>query len=193
MGQVFRRTLLATAGATLTAALLARKPMAQTVLTPKPDPEVSLRGMDALFPVNPPATPKPGSFKDANGKALSLADFAGKGLVVNMWATWCVPCVAEMPALDQMAAKLAAEGIVVLPLSSDRGGLKTVQRFYAAHEIAHLGIYLDAFGESAEAWGARGLPTTMIVDRKGQERARLEGGIDWTSDAAIDTIRKLTA
>lgn len=193
MGQVFRRTLLGAAGATLTAAVLARKPAAQTILSPKPEPKVELRGMDGLVLTDPPVTPSAQSFTDAEGHKLSLADFAGKGVVLNFWATWCMPCVAEMPALDAMAGKLAAEGIVVLPLSSDRGGLKTVQRFYAAHEIAHLGLYLDPYGAAAEGWGARGLPTSLIIDRQGRERARLEGGADWTSDAAIAALRKLTA
>jgi len=193
MGQVFRRTLLGAAGATLTGAVLARKLAAQTILTPKPDAKVDLRGIDGLVETNPPVVPSAQSFADAEGHKLSLADFAGSGVVLNLWATWCMPCVAEMPALDAMAARLAAEGIVVVPLSSDRGGLKTVQRFYTAHDIAHLGIYLDAYGAAAEGWGARGLPTSLIIDRQGRERARLEGGADWTSDAAIAALRRLTA
>jgi hypothetical protein len=98
-----------------------------------------------------------------------------------------------MPALDTLAAKLGDSAIVVLPVSSDRGGAKVVQRFYAAHNIAHLGLWLDPHGEAAQGWGARGLPTTLIIDRQGRARAKLEGGAEWASDAALAAIRKLTA
>lgn len=181
-------------GATLTAAAVARKPVAQTILTPKPEHAVRLEGMEAMVPTTPPAPPAPPaaqSFIDAEGKPATLTDFAGKGVVLNLWATWCVPCVAELPSLDALSQRLAAEGIIVVPLSSDRGGAPVVQKFYAAHSIAHLGVWLDPRGVAARSWGARGLPTTLIIDRKGQERGRLEGGADWASDAALAQIRKM--
>ena len=196
MNLIGRRTLIATGlagGATLAAASAPRKLAAQTILTPQPDPEVELRGFDAFMPTDPPAPPAPQSFTDAEGAAVSLADFKGKGVVLNLWATWCVPCVAEMPALDAMAAKLAGEGIVVVPLSSDRGGAAAVRKFYAAHQIAHLGIWLDHLGLAARGLGARGLPTTLIIDREGRERGRLEGGIAWATEEALAKIRALTA
>ena len=179
------------AGATLTPAAFVRKPSAQTVLSPKAEPEVELRGIETIKLTQPPAPLSAQTFADAEGKPVSLAAFAGKGLVLNLWATWCVPCVAEMPALDRMAAALEKEGIVVLPLSSDRGGAAQVRRFYDVHAIAHLGIWIDKFGMAAQGWGARGLPTSIIVDRQGNERGRLEGGIAWDSEAALAEIRKL--
>lgn len=194
MHQINRRDFaLQLAGATLALGISPRKPEAQTVLTPQPDPVPELAGMNKLMPTNPPAAIAPGSFTDEQGAPLTLSAFAGKGVVLNMWATWCVPCVAEMPALNRMAEQLAADGIVVVPLSSDRGGAAQVRKFYAAHQIDQLGIYLDKFGLAAKAWGARGLPTTIIIDRSGLERGRFEGGIEWDSPAALATIRKLTA
>jgi len=194
MRQINRRDMaLQLAGATLALGCGLRKPNAQTVLTPSADPVPELHGMDKLMPTDPPAAIAPGSFTDEQGAPLTLAGFAGKGVVLNMWATWCVPCVAEMPALNRMAERLAADGVVVLPLSSDRGGAAQVRKFYTAHGIDHLGIYLDKFGLAAKGWGARGLPTTIIIDRAGLERGRFEGGIAWDSEAALATIRKLTA
>lgn len=191
MNIVVRRSMLVAGAATLASAVLGRKPAAQTILTPRPEPAVHLVGMEALVLTTPPAPPSVQNFTDGDGAPVSLADFKGKGVLLNLWATWCVPCVAEMPALDATAARLAAEGIVVVPVSSDRGGAAVVRKFYAAHNIAHLGIWLDPRGEAARGWGARGLPTTLIIDREGRERGRLEGGAEWASDAALAQIRKL--
>jgi thiol-disulfide isomerase/thioredoxin len=175
MELITRRTLLAAAG-TLTAAAPMRKPRAAELLD-----------MSELK-IEPNPAPLPdATFTDAGGADHTLADFRGRGVVLNLWATWCVPCVAEMPALNTLAHKLG-DDIVVLPLSSDRGGKPTVERFYAAHEIA-LPVWLDPKGAAARAWGARGLPTTFIIDREGRVKARLEGGADWAN--AADMIRKL--
>jgi thiol-disulfide isomerase/thioredoxin len=194
MHRIGRRQITAgLAGATLALAAHPRKPWAQTVLTPRPESEVELRAIDTLKLTEPPASLASQVFTDADGHEMTPADFLGKGLVLNLWATWCGPCVAELPALDRLAALLDGSGILVLPLSSDRGGAAVVRKFYAAHNIDHLGIYLDKFGLAASGWKARGLPTTLIVDRAGRERARLEGGIAWDSEAAVATIRKLTA
>ncbi len=133
------------------------------------------------------------TFTDAQGQEKTLADFAGQGVVVNLWATWCPPCVAEMPALDRMAAALAQEGIAVLPLSSDRGGAAVVQAFYERTQVKTLGVWLDPRGAAARALGARGLPTTVIVDRSGRERARLEGDAAWDAPEFLAAVRRLTA
>ena len=131
------------------------------------------------------------AFTDAEGRERTLADFAGRGLVINLWATWCPPCVAEMPALDRLAATLAAEGIEVLPLSSDRGGRAQVEPFYQRTNIRTLGIWLDPRGTAARALGVRGLPTTVIVDRAGMERARLEGDAAWDTPEMLTALRRL--
>jgi thiol-disulfide isomerase/thioredoxin len=191
-----RRAALAAAGAvaagTLAAVALLRKPPAPTIATPLATGEaVRLHAISALVPTDPPRPPAEAAFSDAGGAAHRLADFSGKGLVVNLWATWCVPCVAEMPALQELAKKVAAQGIVVLPLASDRGGAEVVQKFYDAHGIDALPIWLDPKGEAARAWGARGLPTTLIIDRRGREVGRLEGAVDWAAEATAAELRRL--
>ena len=128
---------------------------------------------------------------DAAGKEHSFTDFAGRGLVVNLWATWCPPCVAEMPALERLARALAGEGVVVLPLSSDRGGRAQVEAFYQRVGITGLEVWLDPRGAAARGMGVRALPTTVIVDRAGMEQARLEGEAEWDHPALVAAVRRL--
>jgi thiol-disulfide isomerase/thioredoxin len=113
--------------------------------------------------------------------------------VINLWATWCVPCVAEMPSLAALSATLAPDDIAVLPLSSDRGGADAVRAFYREHEISGLPILLDPKGTAARLWQVRGIPTSLIIDTKGLERARLEGSADWSTPAAAAVVRRLVA
>ena len=148
----------------------------------------------AMLPRNSQAAGKPMPefrFRLADGTERTLADYAGRPVVLNFWATWCAPCVAEMASLDALAA--AMPGAAVLPLSSDRGGAAAVQQFYASHGLKHLGVLLDPMGAAARAIGARGIPTTLLVDPRGQERGRFEGAADWGSDASQRMVRALEA
>ena len=194
-----RRTVLALAGTlaagTVAAVALLRKPAAPPeVHTPQTTPEteaVKLQSLDALKRTDPPAPPAPFEFTDASGKVHTLADFAGKGVILNLWATWCLPCVAELPALAALSRRMADDGVVVIPLSSDRGGAPAVEKYMTGHGITGLSVWLDPKSQAARALGARGIPTTLIIDREGRERGRVEGAVDWASDASVATIRTL--
>jgi len=130
-------------------------------------------------------------FFDEAGATITAASHAGRALVINFWATWCPPCVAEMPAFDRAQALLKEEGILVLPLSSDRGGAAQVRPFYERLGLRHLPILLDPRGATARAFGARGLPTTVIINRAHQEVARLEGEAVWDDPAVLAAVRRL--
>jgi thiol-disulfide isomerase/thioredoxin len=182
MKLITRRGMLA-AGGTLAAGLTARKPHAETL------PDLAKR----LTLTDPPVAAPEVVFVSADGKEHRLSEFFGHGMVINLWATWCVPCVAEMPALATLSKLLAPDDIAVLPLSSDRGGAGVVQSFYQEHGITTLPVLLDPKGAAAKTWRARGIPTSLIIDRKGQERARLEGSADWSTQSAADTVRRLVA
>ena len=113
-------------------------------------------------------------------------------MVVNMWATWCAPCVAEMPSLEALSKALAPQDIAVLPLSSDRGGAGGV-RLVQAHGITGLPVLLDPKGALARAFDARGIPTSVVINREGQACARLEGAADWSGSDAVALIQRLTS
>jgi thiol-disulfide isomerase/thioredoxin len=180
---IHRRSILAAASATLAAVALPRKPRAET-LAPLS------QGLD---PVSPPQDPPDGIFVTSDGASHHLTDFKGRGMVVNMWATWCAPCVAEMPSLQTLSKALAPKDIAVLPLSSDRGGAAAVQAWYNAHNITALPVLLDPKGTLARAFNARGIPTTVIISASGKIVARLEGAADWSAPDAQVLIQKLAA
>ena len=191
-----RRALIAGGGVvaagTVAAVALLRKPDGPVIHTLLPGaPAVQVGTIERLTRTDPPTIPAAAEFQDGDGMPRTLGDYAGRGLVVNLWATWCVPCVVEMPELQALARKVAGDGILVLPLSSDRGGAEVVRRFYAANRIDALPVLLDPRGEAARAWGSRGLPTTLVIDRQGRERGRVEGAIDWASAATIAELKRL--
>jgi thiol-disulfide isomerase/thioredoxin len=178
-----RRMVLGAAAGTLAVGALPRKPLA-----------ADLAPLEAaLSPVSPPADPPDGVFMAADGSSHRLAEFKGRGMVVNMWATWCAPCVVELPSLDALAKALAPQDIAVLPLSSDRGGAAAVESWYRQHGITGLPVLLDPKGALARAFNARGIPTTVVINASGRVVARLEGAADWGSPAAQALIQKLVA
>lgn len=122
---------------------------------------------------------------------LTLAHYRGKGVVLNLWATWCGPCVAELPTLDRLAGIVSKDNIVVLPVSSDAGGAATVRAFYDRSEIDHLPVLLDPSGAILQAWSVPGIPVTVIFDRDGKPRAQLVGGADWGTEAAAAKVQAL--
>jgi thiol-disulfide isomerase/thioredoxin len=177
------RIPMAAVAGTLAAAVWPRKPLAET-LAPLGE---------ALEKLNPPTDLPDGVFVTRDGASHRLSEFKGRGMVVNMWATWCAPCVAEMPSLQVLSKALAPQDIAVLPLSSDRGGADAVEAWYQAHGITALPVLLDPKGATARAFAARGIPLTVIISTTGQVVARLEGAADWASPGAATLIRRLAA
>lgn len=131
-----------------------------------------------------PAVP----FVDAAGREQPLNGLVGMGLVVNLWATWCPPCVEEMPALDRLAAQGKALGLRVLALSADREGAAMVRKFYDVNSIRNLDVALDRPSRVARALAATGLPTTVLFDAAGREVGRVVGVAKWDAPAVIDFL-----
>lgn len=138
-------------------------------------------------------TPAPAEpFEDGAGATLSLADFGGQVLLVNFWATWCPPCVHEMPSLDRLQAELGGEDFQVLAISQDRGGARVAEPFLRERlELDNLALYLDPQFRVWKAFQAGGLPATYAIDRQGRIVGVLRGAAEWDSDDAKALVRHL--
>ena len=126
------------------------------------------------------------AFTGPDGAPVTLAAFRGKPVLLNLWATWCAPCVAEMPTLDA-AAKTLGGKVVVLTVSQDLDGAAKVTPFFAQHRFQALKPYLDPKLGLSLAYQAN-LPTTILLDSTGHEVWRRAGGTDWTSADAAKAI-----
>jgi len=140
-------------------------------------------------PANPerPAPSEP--FFDADGKEITLQEFGGRLVLLNLWATWCGPCAQELPSLDRLQAELGGDRFTVLALSIDRQGAAAVQPFFKTLNIAHLGIYVDPKSTFAQALDLQGLPTTLVISPTGIVLGRLVGPAKWDSPEAKTLVR----
>src|SRR5260221_11100762 len=131
------------------------------------------------------------AFDDAQGRSRTLADFKGKVVLLNIWATWCIPVRKEMPALDRLQGAMGSPDFEVVPVSIDRGGIEKVQAFYAEISVRHLAVYIDVSAQALRALRTVGLPTTLVIDRAGQEVGRVIGPAEWDSSEIGDILRPI--
>jgi thiol-disulfide isomerase/thioredoxin len=129
------------------------------------------------------------SFNDADGRPKNLAEFRGKVVLLNVWATWCVPCREEMPALDRLQAELGGPDFEVVALSIDRAGMSVVRKFFDEIAIKSLAMYIDESGRALRGLGILGLPATLLIDREGREIGRLIGPAKWDAPEMMAFIR----
>lgn len=169
-GWARRGWLAAAAVGTLAAGLGARKGAAQPI--------------GRLVETGPRDLPE-FAFTDAEGRSRTVADFAGRGLVINLWATWCPPCLKEMPALDALQTALGGPDFAVVAINIDTRNLDKPKAWLAQREIKALTYYADpqarVFQELRAARKVDGMPVSLIVDRDGCELAILPGPADWAS------------
>ena len=136
-------------------------------------------------------------FTDEAGNPKTLKDFAGKALLVHFWASWCIPCRAEMPALDKLAAAENSDGFMVLPSNLDlgEGGPDTARAFIAEGQWTNLPLYadstFDSFKQLQTSAVALGLPSTLLIDKNGCELAVLQGPAEWDSQDGRNVIAAL--
>jgi thiol-disulfide isomerase/thioredoxin len=128
-------------------------------------------------------------FDDGEGHARKLSDFKGKVVLLNVWATWCVPCRKEMPALDRLQASLGGANFEVVPVSIDHGGLDVIRKFYIEVGIRNLALYVDSSSQVLGRVRALGLPTSLLIDRSGEEIGRVIGPAEWDASEIIAFIK----
>jgi thiol-disulfide isomerase/thioredoxin len=148
---------------------------------------------DSIFTLwdEPPLLPDI-RFADTQGQELTLADFRGQYLLLNVWATWCSPCREEMPALDRLQEKMGSTTFNVVPVSIDgynTNGINLIKEFYLKYQLNNLGIYLDRSGELSSSLNVVGVPTTLLIDPEGREIGRMVGSAEWDSNETIRQIR----
>ena len=135
--------------------------------------------MAAFIYKQPAEAPAAVAFKTKDGRELSLADWKGRVVLLNLWATWCAPCRKEMPALDRLQKELGSKDFEVVALAVDRAGTDAAAKFLDQVEARNLGLYVDGTAKAGTALKAIGLPTTLLLDREGREIGRLTGPAEW--------------
>ena len=123
-------------------------------------------------------------FMDETGAEMTFADFQGKVVLVNFWATWCAPCREEMPSLAELQAELGGDDFQVVTIATGRNPPSAVDRFMDEIGVDTLPRYTDPRQALARSMGVMGLPVTVILDRDGNEVGRLMGGAEWNSESA---------
>lgn len=129
-------------------------------------------------------------FTDGNGAARSLADFRGRVILVNIWATWCVPCRREMPALDRLQARLGGPRFEVVAISIDGEGSVVVRPFFRELGLTSLRMYLDTSGKAMTDLAGVAIPVTVLVDGSRRELWRVSGPVDWDEDEVVERLRR---
>jgi thiol-disulfide isomerase/thioredoxin len=140
-----------------------------------------------VFRKAPEALPEV-KFQDGAGSERTLADWNGKVVLLNLWATWCVPCRREMPALDRLQKELGSEKFEVVAVSVDRKGAAASKKFLDETEVRNLKLYVDPTTRMTSELKVIGLPATLLIDVQGREIGRLLGPAEWDSEDAKQLI-----
>lgn len=130
-------------------------------------------------------------FTGADGSEMTLADFGGKYVVLNFWATWCAPCRVEMPHLSALQTAMGGDRMEVVTIATGRNPLPVMQRFFEEIDVDNLPLHTDPRQSLARGMGVLGLPVTVILDSDGYEIARMQGEADWSSENAIAIMQAL--
>ena len=174
--------------------------LADAILLPRGRPPVSEHEhtdagsapLGRFIPASPPHAPPPVSFTDIAGQRVTLSDFAGKAVLVNLWATWCAPCRREMPSLEKLQTRFE-DKIAILAISEDVGGKKMVAPFIEELGLRVVKIYLDPKSSVGQGFNVDGLPTSILIYRQGRVVGRVEGEADWTSAKLLAAVEPLVS
>lgn len=129
------------------------------------------------------------TFVDEHGKDHKISEYRGKIVLINFWATWCPPCVAEMPSLKNLADTFPKENVVIITLCKELKLLNDAKKLYENFKINNLPLFFDEKGEGAALFKVKGLPSTYILDRQGHLIGKLQGGTEWDHYEVLDLIQ----
>jgi thiol-disulfide isomerase/thioredoxin len=132
-------------------------------------------------------------FRDGDGRKFTLADFRGRFVLLNFWATWCAPCKEEMPSLNALASHFPTKDLAVIPISVDLSGAISVRPYYKRFALDNLPVYADPTSDAMHALGVIGIPTTLLINSDGLEIGRLVGAAQWDAPAIIEGLSKVIA
>lgn len=183
--------IITAAAAVASIALLSSRTPTTAPALPAPAPKSGVASIGVLRWSEAPQVLPATAFSDEKGTSRTLKDFAGRVLVINFWATWCEPCIREMPSLDALEASLGGEKFGVVAINQDKNGAEVAKPFLDEHGWSHLLLYTDPRSQAVRDMAVRGLPTSLIVDGKGREVARLEGATTWDSPEIVASLQKL--
>jgi thiol-disulfide isomerase/thioredoxin len=128
-------------------------------------------------------------FKDINQKNVNLADFKGKLVILNFWATWCAPCKEEMPSLDDLQLNSNLDNLKIFPINIGKEDTSKSEFFFKELNIRNLNIYFDTPITLAKKLSLRGIPTTILFNKQGEEFARIIGSIDFDDEKFINWLK----
>ena len=159
--------------------------------TKRNGPPVTPAALSKLKAETPKAVPHV-TFAGGNGETYKLEELRGRYVLLNLWATWCAPCVRELPALGRLQAAVGKSQFVIVPVNVGRGTAAETATFLETNKAA-LPVYLDTKSAFLHAFGAFGLPLTVLIDPKGREIARASGAVHWDGNESIAYFRSLKA
>lgn len=168
---------------------LSRKGAAPQAPSPSDKAKLNTGAVATFVFKDTPMQLPPFTFTDAEGKNRTLEDWRGKVVLLNLWATWCAPCIREMPHLDRLKAALGSDKFDVLAISVDRGGPAKPRAFRERTKVKHLEFYQDPTAKLGFALKAIGMPVTLLLDAQGREIGRLVGPAEWDSAEAVRLIK----
>jgi thiol-disulfide isomerase/thioredoxin len=129
------------------------------------------------------------NFVNYKNRKLNLESFRGKVILLNIWATWCVPCREEMPALDRLQARLGGVDFEVVALSIDKGPINFIEDFYKKLGLRSLAMYHDSTGSASSKLSTNGIPATYLINREGKGLGGVLGPVEWDSPEVVKEIR----
>jgi thiol-disulfide isomerase/thioredoxin len=145
---------------------------------------------EGFKPMNPPMQMGDYAFQDADGNTVRLSDFKGRPVILNIWAKWCAPCLAEMPKLDKLQAEAAPGTLAVVAVAVDEPDPEKVRNFLANRRWDALKPYLDPKNVFAKALDIKSIPVSLLIDKNGFALVRVDAPVDWYADSAIRLLKQ---